>query len=236
MLHETPKNSLSFLLTGRYALFTDPVTRVGGEKCTYHIPTYEALKGVCESIYWKPTFNWIVDRVRVLNPIRTEAKNVKPLEFGGGNTLATYTYLADVAYEVLAHFEWNPHRADLATDRIEGKHFDVARRMLHKGGRRDIFLGTRECQGYVEPTSPGATEGVFDAGGEVAYGLTFHGFDYPDATGVDELHSRFWRPVMRDGVIAFPRPDDPALIRKFVRPMKALRPRTVGLREKGLCS
>ena len=46
-----PKNSIEFLLTGRYALFTDPITRIGGEKTSYHLPTYEALKGVCKSIY-----------------------------------------------------------------------------------------------------------------------------------------------------------------------------------------
>ena len=99
MSHSTPKNSISFSVWGRYALFTDPLTRVGGEKCSYHVPTYEALKGVAESIYWKPTFIWYIDRFRVMKAIRTEAKNVKPLEYGGGNTLATYTYLADVEYQ-----------------------------------------------------------------------------------------------------------------------------------------
>jgi CRISPR-associated protein Cas5d len=54
-MYDTPKNCLEFRLWGRYALFTDPLTKVGGEKCSYHIPTYEALKGVCKSIYWKPT-------------------------------------------------------------------------------------------------------------------------------------------------------------------------------------
>lgn len=51
-------NSISFKVRGRYALFTDPLTRIGGEKCSYHIPTYESLKGVACSIYWKPTFVW----------------------------------------------------------------------------------------------------------------------------------------------------------------------------------
>ena len=67
-----PKNSIEFLLTGRYALFTDPITRIGGEKTSYHLPTYEALKGVCKSIYWKPTLIWYIDKVRVINPIRTQ--------------------------------------------------------------------------------------------------------------------------------------------------------------------
>ncbi|MCA6071063.1 MAG: hypothetical protein LE168_01540 [Endomicrobium sp.] len=26
------------------------------------MPTYEAIKGIAESIYWKPTFVWIIDK------------------------------------------------------------------------------------------------------------------------------------------------------------------------------
>ncbi len=234
MNHTTPKNSISFCVWGRYALFTDPVTRIGGEKCSYHIPTYEALKGIAESIYWKPTFTWVIDQVRVMNSIRTEAKNIKPLDFSGGNTLATYTYLAQVKYQVIAHFEWNLHRKDLVHDRNEGKHFEVAQRMLLKGGRRDIFLGTRECQGYVEPCAFGSSPGFYDTAGELSYGLMFHGFDYPDTIGRPELYSRFSRPTMRNGVVQFARPDAPEIIRKFVRPMQATPPKTSGLNEKGL--
>lgn len=247
MNHPTPKNSISFTVWGRYALFTDPLTRIGGEKCSYHVPTYEALKGVAESIYWKPTFIWYIDKVRVMKTIRTEAKNVKPINISGiypsmrnpskkqepFNTLATYTYLADVEYQVVAHFEWNLQRHDMVHDRIEGKHFQVAQRMLDKGGRRDIFLGARECQAYVKPSNFGEGESKYDSGGELAFGLMFHGFDYPDVIGKPELHSRFWRPVMKDGVIEFERPEE-CTVRKFVREMQPNPPKSSGLEEKGL--
>lgn len=236
MIHSTPKNSLSFEIKGRYALFTDPLTRIGGEKCSYHIPTYEALKGIAESIYWKPTFTWIIDKVRIMEPVRTEAKNMKPINLSGGNSLATYTYLSKVRYQVIAHFEWNLQRHDLAHDRDEGKHFNVAQRMLKKGGRRDIFLGTRECQGYVEPCEFGNGEGAHDNAEEVAYGLMFHGFDYPDTIGKPELHGRFWRAVVRNGIVEFPRPDDSTITRKFIREMTLNPPESVGLEEKGLLS
>lgn len=29
---ETPKNSIQFKVWGRYALFTDPITKLGGER------------------------------------------------------------------------------------------------------------------------------------------------------------------------------------------------------------
>ncbi len=214
------RNNIEFKVSARHALFTDPLTKIGGEKCSYHIPTYEALKGIAKSIYWKPTFIWIIDEVRVTKRIRTQTKGTKPLEFGGGNTLAIYTFLADVEYQVRAHFEWNTHRPELEDDRVEGKHHTIAQRMLERGGRQDIFLGTRDCQGYAEPCEFGSGDGDYDGAGELAYSLMFHGFDYPDETGVKELHARFWRPTMTDGRIRFVRPED-CTVRKFVRDMGA---------------
>lgn len=227
------RNRVEFKVGGRFALFTDPLTKIGGEKCSYHIPTYEALKGIAKSVYWKPTFIWIIDRVRVMRRIRTQAKSMKPLIYGGGNSLAIYAYLADVEYQVEAHFEWNPHREDMAGDRDDRKHWHVAQRMVEKGGRQDIFLGTRECQGYVEPCIFGEGEGEYDSCGELSYGLMFHGFDYPDETGKNELQSRFWKPVMADGIVTFSRPEE-CTIRKFVREMIPKPPRSVGLGEKEL--
>lgn len=214
------KNSISFRLWGRYALFTDPVTKTGGEKCSYHVPTYEAIKGVLKSIYWKPTIIWFVDRLRVMKPLRTQTKGTKPLVWGGGNSLAIYTYLHEVEYQVEAHFEWNEHRPELECDRIDGKHYSIAKRMLEKGGRQDIFLGVRDCQGYVAPCRFGEGEGSYDEIDELSFGLMFHSFDYPDETGKNELASRFWFATMREGILQFPRPVE-CEKRRFIRPMKA---------------
>ncbi|HOD79635.1 MAG TPA: type I-C CRISPR-associated protein Cas5c [Syntrophorhabdus sp.] len=233
MVNTLPKNTIEFRLWGRYALFTDPLTKIGGEKCSYHLPTYEALKGVCKSIYWKPTIIWVVDAVRVMRRIRTQTKGTKPLEYSGGNTLAIYTFLTGldedakeenrkygVEYQVRAHFEWNKNHKDLEKDRIDGKHFAIAKRMLERGGRQDIFLGTRDCQGYVEPCVFGQGKGAYDRDVEIGYGLMFHGFDYPDETGIGELHARFWYPTLKKGVLNFDHPENcrPDL-RKFVRKM-----------------
>jgi CRISPR-associated protein Cas5d len=225
-MYNTPKNSIEFRAWGRYAMFTDPLTRVGGEKCSYHIPTYEALKGIAKSIYWKPTIIWVIDAVRVMKRIRTQTKGTKPLGFGGGNSLAIYTFLTGdpnpltgVEYQVRAHFEWNKHRPELENDRNDGKHYQIALRSLDRGGRQDIFLGTRDCQGYVEPCAFGTGVGAYDNDGRFDYGLTFHSFDYPDETGVNKLTANFWRPTMTDGVIHFPRPDERLIRKKEIRDM-----------------
>ena len=219
-MNTLPKNTIEFKLWGRFALFTDPLTRIGGEKCSYHLPTYEALKGVCKSIYWKPTIIWVIDEARVMKRIRTQTKGTKPLEFSGGNTLAIYTFLSDVEYQVRAHFKWNDHHETLEKDRIDGKHFAIAKRMLEQKGRQDIFLGTRDCQGYVEPCVFGEGEGAYDGDDEIGYGLMFHGFDYPDETGTDELYARFWHPTLKKGMLAFDRPEK-CVHRKLVRKMDA---------------
>jgi len=221
-MSEVQRNSIEFKVWARYALFTDPLTKVGGEKSSYHVPTYEALKGVAKSIYWKPTLVWVIDEVRVMKRIRTQTKGTKPLEFSGGNSLAIYTFLADVEYQVRAHFEWNEQRAELTSDRIAGKHHSIARRMLERGGRQDVFLGTRDCQAYVEPCTFGSERGELDGDGELAFGLMFHGFDYPDECGGTELHARFWRPTMANGVIRFRRPEA-CSDRKFIRDMTVKR-------------
>jgi CRISPR-associated protein Cas5d len=252
----TPKNCLEFRVWGRYALFTDPLTRVGGEKSSYHLPTYEALKGICKSIYWKPTFIWYVDKVRILRRIRTQTRGMKPLNFDGiftsardsdkkqipPNTLSIYTYLTGdarsdnpvditdgpgVEYQVRAHFEWNTHRAALAGDRVDGKHYAIAKRSLERGGRQDIFLGTRDCQGYVVPCAFGEGLGDYDSDGSLDYGLTFHSFDYPDESGAGRLGANFWRPKLVNGVLTFPRVDDANLIVK--KDIRAMAPRAFGV-------
>lgn len=214
---------MEFQVTGDYALFSDPIMRVGGEKCSYQIPTYEALKGILSSVYWKPTLIWYVDEVRVMNQIQTEVKGIRPIKYSGGNDLAYYTYLKNCRYQVRAHFEWNENRPELKNDRDENKHHQIALRMIRKGGRRDVFLGTRECQGYVEPCEFGSGEGAYDDLPELGFGLMYHGITYADEAYSEEtqqkMTARFWYPVMKRGIITFPRPEDcPG--QKFLRNME----------------
>ena len=210
-------NRVEFEVSGDYGLFSDPIMRVGGEKCSYQIPTYEAVKGILSSVYWKPTFIWIIDEIRIMNPIQTEAKGIRPIKYRGGNDLAYYTYLKDCRYQVRAHFEWNENRPELAQDRNENKHHEIARKMIRKGGRRDVFLGTRECQGYVGPCVFGEGRGAYDELPELHFGLMYHGITYADEAYSSEtkgkMTARFWRPVMKNGVIKFSRPEECTILK-----------------------
>ncbi len=215
MIH---RNTVEFQVVGDYALYSDPITRVGGEKCSLQVPTYEALKGILSSVYWKPTLIWVIDEVRVMNPIQTEVKGIRPIHYHDNkNDLSYYTYLKQCRYQVRAHFEWNENRPELAHDRNEHKHHNIARRMIERGGRRDIFLGTRECQGYVEPIVFGEEVGAYDNIPQLGFGLTYHGITYADEAFSTEtagkMTVRFWNCVMERGVITFPPPQHCPILR-----------------------
>ena len=234
------KNQIAFRVSGKYALFTDPVTKLGGEKCTYQIPTYEALKGIVKAIYWKPTLIWHIDELRVMKSIRTQSKNMKPMLYDNSskNALATYTYLVEAVYEVKAHFVWNPFREDLKNDRNGGKHFNIIKRMIEKGGRRDVCLGTRECQAYVEPLPSidyasgfSKENSAYQETDELSFGLMFHSFDYPDETGKEELYANYSIPVMKKGIIVFEQPKQ-IQTKRFIKNLKANPPQSCGLKEK----
>lgn len=208
------RNSIEFIVYGEYGLFTDPLTKLGGEKLTYQIPTYEAIKGIVESIYWKPTIKFIIDEIKVINPIQMESKGIRPIVYGGGNTLATYTYLKKPKYAVRAHFVFNELRKDLTFDRNEHKHHNILKRSLERGGRRDIFLGARECQGYVEPCDFDSEKSCYDKIEEIHFSTMVHGINYPDETGKEYMEVRLWEPVMRKGVINFKKPEECTQVRK----------------------
>lgn len=216
-------NIVEFEVSGDYALFSDPITRVGGEKFTYQVPTYEALKGILQSVYWKPTIIWMIDSVRVMNQIQTETKGVRPIKYsGGGNDLSYYTYLKDCRYQVRAHFIWNENRPELASDRNENKHHNIAKRMIERGGRRDVFLGTRECQAYVAPCSFGDGASFYADTPQLDFGIMYHGITYADEAYSDQTKGkmtvRLWRAMMKNGVIDFIPPDE--CIHRPVRDMQ----------------
>ena len=115
----------------------------------------------------------------------------------------------------------------------------MAKRVIDRGGRRDVFLGTWECQGYVVPCKFGEGEGNYDNVAQLSFGIMLHGFTYADEAYSDEtkgkMSVRFWRPVMKHGVISFPRPEE-CTMNRIIRemPMKSFgKENFLGLEEFG---
>lgn len=192
-------------VSGDYAMWTSAHSKTSGDRTTYQVPTKEALRGITDACYFKPTFINRIDEIKVVNQIKTETMGARTLLNKGGNDLNIYSYLRDVCYLVKFHFEWNLNREDLAHDRNIKKHESIMERSLKKGGRRDIFLGTRECVGYIEEINEKQYKETdsFYKGQTMSFGIMFSEFIYPTKPG-DDLISCFTEVTMRDnGIIKF---------------------------------
>ncbi|WP_282709037.1 type I-C CRISPR-associated protein Cas5c [Ligilactobacillus sp. Marseille-Q7487] len=203
-------------LEGDYALFTNPTTKGGGENVSCNAPSRQALNGIVDAIYYKPTIVNIIDEVKVINPIQTETMGSRMLLNNMGADLNYVTYLRDVKYLVKYHFEWNLTREDLKQDRNMKKHEAIAERSIQRGGRRDVFLGTRECVGLVT----GITKEDYDnAQGAyfnqtISFGLQFHSFIYPKSSK-EKLKSCYTETVMKDSTIVFKNQEDCEVINEL---------------------
>lgn len=191
---------------GDYALFTRPEMKV--ERVSYDVMTPSAARGILEAIYWKPAIRWVIDSIHVLKPVRFEnirrnevanrvSVNKKDME--GNKLVCRYIeddrqqrasmILRDVEYVIEAHFEFTSKE-----DANEGKHLDMFKRRAVKGqcfhrpyfGCREFPVDFEWCD--TVPASPLA--------GERDLGFMLHDIDFGN-----NMTPRFFRAVMRDGII-----------------------------------
>ncbi len=198
-------NIIEFEIIGRSAMFIDP-TNIQGRSHSLPVPTYEAIKGILRSVYWKPTFIWVPDDVRIMSEIRTGRY---PVKFRNGSVIEQER-LIDVRYQVRAHFVWNMNRPEFAADRNEDKHFRIALRSLNCGGRYPVYLGRNDCPGELRPARFGSGNGSYDTSDRVEFGSIYHGTTFPDEGWDDRsrrgIYRRKWYCAMNGGVIHFIQP------------------------------
>ncbi|HEL0614716.1 TPA: type I-C CRISPR-associated protein Cas5 [Streptococcus equi subsp. zooepidemicus] len=194
---------------GDLALFTNPATKGGGERSSYAVPTRQALQGIVDAVYFKPTITNVVTEVKICKQIQTELHGVRALLANYNADLSYVSYLSDVEYLVKYHFVWNENRPDLSHDRLPNKHEAIMARSIRKGGRRDIFLGTRECVCLIDDVSQEEYESALVAyeNQTIDFGIMFHSFKYPTDKS-EPLKSYFTHTVMENGVIRFKEQDE----------------------------
>jgi CRISPR-associated protein Cas5d len=203
---------------GDYALFSRPEMKV--ERVSYDAITPSAARGILEAVHWKPAIRWIVERIRVIKPIRTASLrrnevDAKPTvaDLAGkierGETPALFAdahraqraaiVLRDVAYVIEARFE--------LTDRAQaednpGKHADMFRRRARSGQCfKQPVLGCREFPARFRLIETEADLPAPDPAlaGERRLGWMLHDLDFDNGAT-----PRFFDAVMREGVIEVP--------------------------------
>ena len=210
--------SISLEVWGDYACFSRPEMKV--ERVSYDVMTPSAARGLIEAIFWHPGLRWVIDRIQVCAPIRftnirrnevkdvISARTVKTaIEQGRGELyLATPNsiqqraamVLKDVRYVIDAHFELTDKAApgDNA-----GKFQEMTRRRIEKGQfYHQPCFGVREFPAHfqmcaVRPACPDELKGERDLGWMLL------DMDYSDPANI---RPKFFRAVMRDGVIEVP--------------------------------
>jgi CRISPR-associated protein Cas5d len=194
------------------------------ERVSYDAMTPSAARGVVEAIYWKPEIRWHIDRITVLKPIkftsvrRNEVKDkigagsvAKAMKDGVGN-LAFYVddphtpdnrqqratlMLREVGYIIEAHIEILSGPDNIA------KHLDQFNRRARKGScYTRPYLGCREFAAdfallEAESAIPAVDPSL---AGERDLGYMLHDIDFGN-----DKQARFFRAIMRDGVIDVPK-------------------------------
>jgi CRISPR-associated protein Cas5d len=201
---------------GKLACFTRPEMKV--ERVTYEVITPSAARGIVEAIYWKPEVRWVIDRLRVLKPIRfssirrnevgrkASAKSAANAMEAGKGVLGLFIeaerqqraalLLRDVGYVIEAHFEILSGEPNVA------KHLDAFNRRARAGKCfTRPYLGCREFTADFElleehalaPTPDASLVGIRDLG------WMLHDIDFKNGR-----QPRFFHAIMHDGVIEVP--------------------------------
>ncbi len=212
--------SISLEVWGDYACFSRPEMKV--ERVSYDVITPSAARGLIEAIFWHPGMRWVIDRIQVCSPIRftnirrnevkdvISARAVKAVMDRGSGDLYLATpdsiqqraamILKDVRYVIDAHFEMTENAAPGDNS---GKFQEMARRRIEKGqfyhqpcfGVREFPAHFRMCE--TRPPCPDELKG------EKELGWMLLDMDYRDPANI---RPKFFRAVMRDGVITPPDP------------------------------
>ena len=211
---------ISLEVWGDYACFSRPEMKV--ERVTYDVITPSAARGMLDAVMWHPGLRWIVDRIQVCCPIRftnirrNEVKDVIPfgvaskvMRTGKGELyLATpdsiqqraAMILKDVHYVIDAHFEMTDKAAPGDNP---GKFQEMMRRRVEKGQfYHQPCFGVREFPAHFKlctqrPPCPEELKGQRDLGWMLL------DMDYSDP---EDIRPKFFRAIMRDGVIDVPDP------------------------------
>ena len=216
--------SIRLYVWGDFACFTRPEMKV--ERVSYDVMTPSAARGIVEAVYWKPQIRWRITRIHVLRPIRftslrrnevagkASAASIARAMKGGGGRLAldieeerqqrAATILRDVGYVIEARFDVVSGEENIA------KHLAQFNRRA-RGGRcfHHPYLGCREFAADFALIEEGQPAPSVDPtlAGERDLGYMLHDVDFDD-----DMTPRFFRAVMRDGVIQVP-----ALVGKEVK-------------------
>ena len=204
---------------GAQACFTRPEMKV--ERVSYPVLTPSAARGILEAIYWKPAICWRVERIHVLKPVHFQSiqRNEISATISAASALAamqrghtsglgmeaeafrqqrTSLILVEVGYVIEARFDILGNHGP---GEGPGRHLAMFNRRARLGQCfHRPFLGNREFAaefallGKDDPLPPSTLERR-----NADFGWMLHDIDFGNAR-----QARFFRAILRDGIIEVP--------------------------------
>ncbi len=155
-------SALAVKVWSDYALFTQPEMKV--ERVSYPVMTPSAARGLLDAIFWKPEFEWRIQEIQVLKPIRffsivrnevTKVATDSLTAIGGfyadapdNRTQRHALVLRDVAYVIVADI----HPRSRATENV-AKYRAMFRRRVQRGQCfQRPYMGCREFAAHFGRT------------------------------------------------------------------------------------
>ncbi|GAB3474520.1 type I-C CRISPR-associated protein Cas5c [Nocardiopsis coralliicola] len=207
--NKEPFSPLAVEVAGPFACFTRPEFKT--ERFSYPVITPSAATGLLEAIFWKPEFDYRIERIEVLAPIawfsvrRNEVEEITSTDWvrramadpavrfdaETKRDQRNMVGLRDVAYRVYAHIRLREH-----ANAPQAKYRDQFRRRVERGACfSQPFLGTREFSASF--TKPSARTPIPDS---EDFGAMLHSIDYSGARETYQwFHAR-----MDNGVVQVP--------------------------------
>jgi len=203
---------------GDYACFSRPEMKV--ERVSYDVITPSAARGILDSIHWKPSIKWKIDRIHVLNQIkfgnirRNEVNDVikkgninkaikgKKVDlYQNSNSVRAQRstlLLKKVDYILEAHFEMTEKAGP---DDTCAKHYNIFIRRAKKGQcYQRPYLGCREFPADFELLEDEQIpESFYSAETEKDLGWMLWDIDFEN-----DMTPKFFRAKMSNGVIDVP--------------------------------
>jgi CRISPR-associated protein Cas5d len=209
-----PHSHLVVEVSGDFACFTRPEFKA--ERFSYEVMTPTAARGILESIFWKPQFEYIIIKIDVLKPIRwfsirrNEVKSTVSEDWvrramvdsslrydvEDDRDQRNSVVLRDVSYRIHAQVELRPGVTD-----NEAKYREQFRRRVDKGAcHSQPFLGTREFSARFGKST--AARPITDARDkDKMLGVMLHNIRYHDDGS--EIYQWF-DAELREGVLHVP--------------------------------
>lgn len=196
------ENVFEVKFTGSFGLFNNVSTNV--ERFSYPVPTFSAAKGLFESIYWKPEFEWKILSIRVLNEIkyhnffRNEVLNQKfalnrsPIGIINNRTQRNSMVLVNPSYIIKAQLIQKEH-----DESHINKHIEIFKRRVNRGANyRQPYFGIKEYGCYF--SFPDGTEEIHESLiGEVDLGLMLNSIVFSESGNIP----KFKKMKMVDGLV-----------------------------------